>query len=146
MVFGLGRGLFELSLVVGILTLETPFFDVVSQATDGVIYFGVIIAVLIMINRFLLIVKMGTSASPLEEKSGINDALRKRCTDLGAAKNLSERQMEVMFLVCRGFTKSVIAKELYVSESTVRWHVKQLYNKLGIHNKQELIDLVEGRS
>ena len=31
-----------------------------------------------------------------------------------------------------------------LSENTVRSHVRRIYNKLGVHSKQELLDLVEG--
>ena len=33
--------------------------------------------------------------------------------------------------------------ELYLSRNTVKGHLKNIYTKLGIHSKQELIDLVE---
>lgn len=41
-----------------------------------------------------------------------------------------------------GNTVAVIARRLYISENTVRGHTKSIYRKLGIHSKQELIDLL----
>ena len=41
-----------------------------------------------------------------------------------------------------GNTVAAIARRLYISENTVRGHTKSIYRKLGIHSKQELIDLL----
>lgn len=54
---------------------------------------------------------------------------------------LSNREAEVMKLVCQGNTVPSIAEQLFISENTVRTHMKRLYAKLDIHKKQELIDL-----
>ena len=48
-----------------------------------------------------------------------------------------------MVLLARGRTKAHIAKTLYVTENTVRSHVRNIYAKLGVHTRQELIDLIE---
>ena len=55
---------------------------------------------------------------------------------------LSEREREVVDLVARGLTVARIAEDLYISENTVRTHKKRIYTKLGVHKKQELIDLI----
>ena len=36
-----------------------------------------------------------------------------------------------------------MAEALFVSENTVKSHCKNLYRKLGVHNRQEVFDLVE---
>ena len=43
----------------------------------------------------------------------------------------------------RGRTGAYIAETLVISENTARGHVRRLYTKLGVHSRQELIDLVE---
>ena len=48
-----------------------------------------------------------------------------------------------MELIARGNTVSRIAEELVVSENTIRTHSKRIYAKLGIHKKQELLDLID---
>ena len=57
---------------------------------------------------------------------------------------LSAREVEVAELLMRGNRVSAIASRLYISENTVRGHAKNIYRKLGVHNRQELIDLGEG--
>ena len=57
---------------------------------------------------------------------------------------LTAREAEVMELIARGHSVARIAESLVVSENIIRTHSKHLYTKLGIHKKQELVDLLEG--
>ena len=51
---------------------------------------------------------------------------------------LTEREEEVLVLVARGWTNAEIARELYVSLSTVKSHVASLMAKLGARNRAEI--------
>ena len=44
---------------------------------------------------------------------------------------LSEREVEVLALVARGYTNRSIAKELFISEKTVTSHLTHIFTKLG---------------
>ena len=46
-------------------------------------------------------------------------------------------------LLARGYTSSRIQKELYIAAGTVNYHSRNIYAKLGVHSKQELIELFE---
>lgn len=63
----------------------------------------------------------------------------------GEDHGLTSRETEVLLLLYRGRTTPVIADHLGVSQNTVRFHCKNLYAKLGVHSKQELLELVEGQ-
>ena len=69
-------------------------------------------------------------------------SLEERLFSLGLADPLSARECEVADLMRHGNTVATIARRLYISENTVRGHTKSIYRKLGIHSKQELIDLL----
>lgn len=56
---------------------------------------------------------------------------------------LSLREEEVLVLLARGRNRLHISQALYISENTVRSHMKSIYRKLNVHSQQELIDLVE---
>ncbi|MDO4443060.1 MAG: helix-turn-helix transcriptional regulator [Slackia sp.] len=45
-------------------------------------------------------------------------------------------------LVARGKTNAAVAEELVVSENTVKFHIKSIYQKLDIHSKAEVVALV----
>lgn len=48
----------------------------------------------------------------------------------------------ILALVALGRSAKYISEELVVSYNTTRTHVRHIYEKLNIHSKQELIDLV----
>ncbi len=53
--------------------------------------------------------------------------------------SLTERELEVLLLKARRRTNAEIAEQLYISLTTVKWHVRQIYNKLGANNRAEAI-------
>ena len=55
---------------------------------------------------------------------------------------LSPREREVVELLAQGRSQPYIRDCLVLSKSTVATHVRHIYAKLGIHTRQELIDLV----
>lgn len=59
---------------------------------------------------------------------------------------LTAREIDVALLIARGRSKTFIADELFISENTVRTHSKNVYTKLGIHSREELISLFENRT
>ncbi|WP_251230187.1 helix-turn-helix transcriptional regulator [Adlercreutzia aquisgranensis] len=69
--------------------------------------------------------------------------LDQRCQQLSDRYKLSAREAEVFRYLAQGHTRASIAKRLFVSENTVREHVKSIYKKLHIHSKQQLIDMVD---
>jgi DNA-binding CsgD family transcriptional regulator len=60
---------------------------------------------------------------------------------LARSGNLSAREREVAVLLLQGKTYRKIAGELYISENTVKTHVKNIYSKFNIQSRGELIDL-----
>lgn len=62
---------------------------------------------------------------------------------LAATFGLNDAERAIAALIARGRSRAFIAGELGYSENTVRNYTRNLYRKLGIHNKQELIDLLE---
>jgi LuxR family maltose regulon positive regulatory protein len=52
---------------------------------------------------------------------------------------LSEREMEVLRFLNTRLSVEEISQELYVAPSTIRTHVRNIYGKLGVHNRIEAI-------
>jgi DNA-binding CsgD family transcriptional regulator len=55
------------------------------------------------------------------------------------AFNLTSRQDEIMEQICLGITEAGIAKKLGLSSHTVHQHVRDIYKKLGLHNRAEAV-------
>lgn len=83
----------------------------------------------------------GLASSDLPSSEG---GFEVRCHAIAASHHLSAREEEVMVLLAKGNTRASIAKRLFISENTVRAHVKNIYAKLYIHSKQQLINMVDG--
>jgi DNA-binding NarL/FixJ family response regulator len=52
---------------------------------------------------------------------------------------LTERELEVLKLVARGLSNRDIAGELYISENTVKNHVRNVLEKLQLHSRMEAV-------
>jgi len=52
---------------------------------------------------------------------------------------LTERELEVLKLVARGMANRDIAKELFISENTVKNHVRNILEKLQLHSRMEAV-------
>ena len=51
---------------------------------------------------------------------------------------LTSTERRIVDLVCRGLTNPEIAAELFIEHSTVRWHLKNVFRKLGVRTRTEL--------
>jgi len=56
-----------------------------------------------------------------------------------AAPRLTERELEVLRLVARGLNNRDIAKDLFISENTVKNHVRNILEKLQLHSRMEAV-------
>jgi DNA-binding NarL/FixJ family response regulator len=75
-------------------------------------------------------------ARGLIQLSSKNEAPAPRRRDIPA---LTPRQLEVLQLLSEGKSVKEIGKELYLSEATVRNHVRSLLQALGAHSQLEVL-------
>lgn len=55
------------------------------------------------------------------------------------SKGLTPSESEVAILVSKGLTSPEVAKMLFVIEKTIKFHLSNIYKKLKIANRRELI-------
>lgn len=53
--------------------------------------------------------------------------------------SLSEREHEIIALLCQGLPNKQVANKLSISEVTVRYHLGHIYRKLGVEGRLELV-------
>ena len=68
------------------------------------------------------------------------EAFDNMCAAFSSSIELSERESEVFRLAMQGKNLSVIASELFIANSTVKTHLRNIYRKAGVSNRQELIE------
>ena len=54
-------------------------------------------------------------------------------------ENITERELEVLDLLSRGYNSKAIAEQLFISSNTVEFHRRQLLKKTESRNIAELI-------
>lgn len=57
--------------------------------------------------------------------------------------HLTEREVELVTLVCEGTRRHDIAKAMFISENTVKKHLNSIYAKMGVQNFEEFIDVIK---
>ncbi len=60
----------------------------------------------------------------------------------GAAEgtgSLSRRELEVLTLVAQGLSNRAIAESLFISENTVKNHIRNIHEKLQVHSRMEAV-------
>ena len=55
------------------------------------------------------------------------------------APRLTDREMEVLRLVAQGLNNRDIAKQLFISENTVKNHIRNILEKLQLHSRMEAV-------
>lgn len=87
----------------------------------------------------------GAAADP--DRAYIEHLLAASGSDLGRQhvrthlmERLSDRERDMLLLLVNGITNREIAGRLFVSENTVKFHLKNIYSKLGVGNRLQAIN------
>ena len=80
-------------------------------------------------HKILEVFRSKKTAMPVNEQSQLND-----------------RQKEILECIFNGMSYKLIAEKLFISVDTVRYHVKNIYEILHVHSRDELISKVKGKS
>ena len=80
-------------------------------------------------HKILEVFRSKKPALPADEQSQLND-----------------RQKEILECIFNGMSYKLIGEKLFVSVDTVRYHVKNIYEILHVHSRDELISKARGKS
>ena len=68
--------------------------------------------------------------------AGAPSSLRSTSQD-SPQRLITERELEILQYVAEGLSNSQIGKQLWVTEQTVKFHLSNIYRKLGVSNRTE---------
>ncbi|HEY3289543.1 MAG TPA: LuxR C-terminal-related transcriptional regulator [Anaerolineae bacterium] len=74
---------------------------------------------------------------PANEKTRMNELM---LTALSTAASISPRQQEILQLISEGYSFREVAVKLYIAESTVKTHLSNIYQKLGVRSRTQAIN------
>lgn len=90
-------------------------------------------------------VLLGSAGAPSEQvPSEATLVIPPRCRWLASSYNLTERETDVLALLLDGRSVPYIQETLHVSANTAKTHIRHIYQKLDVHNRQDLITLAQG--
>lgn len=151
-VFAYGRAYNLLGLLAGYLFAVFAFSEPLA-AGDGlgtVLAFCGLMLVFIFAATFVLEDHYPVSSDVDDEEGALElntipkrDSWDERCAQVAEHYGLSPRQTEVFGLLSRGRNTVYIQEKLVISHYTAKAHIYNIYQKMGIHSRQELLTLVE---
>jgi len=62
-----------------------------------------------------------------------------------AGEPLSVREAQILHRLAQGYSNLAVAQQLFVSTNTIKWHLRQIYNKLGAKNRNQAVFLARQR-
>lgn len=118
-----------------------------TQVFGGLTDYTPVIFVMISVYCALMLISLGLETWHLMNNASGEQRLHRDTTDMQMPKpvvgELTNRETEILAYLGRGHSIIYIAEKLFISESTVRTHVKHIYAKLGIHSREELFALID---
>ncbi len=140
--FGIIRAAWSAGPLAGMLVGRWMWYDAgldVQQAFAGAC---ICVCLIVVVNNFVFTesaLARALSIMPTGRKQHFQD----RCRAVIERYGLTEREGEVMILFAKGRNLPYVQEELCLSKSTVSTHRQHIYQKLGVHSGQEMIDLIQ---
>ncbi|MDR1713847.1 MAG: LuxR C-terminal-related transcriptional regulator [Coriobacteriales bacterium] len=143
MVFGLGLSLLYIGHFLGgqIAPLLAVFKPYTPQFTSLI----VLIAAACILSSYMFIFNERSLAELIkgEDSDRSRQPFKEHCETIASEYSLSPRETEVMILFAKGHSITRIQSDLYISRGTASTHLRHIYKKLNVHDKQEFLDFVD---
>lgn len=128
-----------------LLSIAVVFLDSLTPALISLLltYGTIVLAAVFLPNSFY---KLFTSRMPSEvERIGnpYREAVETGCERAAGVYRLTQREEDIAVLLVRGRSLTTIARDLGLSSNTIKTHVSHIYQKCGIHSREEFIELFE---
>lgn len=164
-VFGIGWGMVTLGVLLG--SIAGNIVDRFAPFTPQFLSLIALIATMAVLLSFLFVFResdlIALTEEPESEAENAEDRalgsssdapptasdsprprFQDRCLEVAAAFELSPKETEVMILFAKGRSAARIQEELFISKGTVSTHLRHIYQKMDVHSKQEMLDVIEG--
>ena len=144
LVLGIGLGANLLGVLIG-AQIVIPIVSADGGGHNPAFLALFVVCVTLMLLPLLhkqLTLLLREHASFLLAPDAYDKALNARAQRIADYGLLSEREAEIAARLLQGKTYKTIASELFLSENTIKFHVKNIYGKFHISSRTELIQLL----
>jgi DNA-binding CsgD family transcriptional regulator len=73
--------------------------------------------------------------------SDLTDAREEHIDRIAQTHNLTPRETEILHYLAKGHTGTYVAKVLFISPNTARTHIHNIYRKLNVSSREEILHL-----
>lgn len=149
--FALARACSEGGIFFGVMVRECIVQSGVALDTATLFAYVVIgfcfLGVCVVIWRSERAVNADWGAAGIAVQSGKRvvgprERLIVRCEQLAQDHGLTARETEVLILIAQRKTRAEMEQELFLSQNTVKTHVRHVYAKLGVHSRADTYELI----
>ena len=91
-----------------------------------------------MKNELEILTKNLATASSDEETKEPKESFEEKIKSICAKYNLSDREADILQHIVYGYKNTEIADKLFISVNTVKYHIKNLYEKLEVQKRTEI--------
>jgi DNA-binding CsgD family transcriptional regulator len=149
-VFAYGRAFNLLGVLLGFFFAAFAFSEPLAQGNGTIFAFCALILIFIFAEAFILEDHYPTSSDVGDSddqtevvETSKRDSWDERVEYVAREYNLSPRQSEVLALLAKGRNAAYIQDFLAISHCTTKAHIYNIYQKIDIHSRQELLTLIE---
>ncbi len=112
-------------------------------ATVEILFLAILLAVVLVLYS-----RLSKQMAQQEDRGTSNNetdyaAAYERFLSVLQNTGLSERELEVAWLLYRGYTNRQIGEELFIAETTVKKHASHIYEKLDVSGRKEYKELIQ---
>lgn len=148
--FGIERSLRLLFMMLGRgATMVASGYEIIGipgeQLTSGLTILLVVIATTLLISQKDITGQWKESlrVDKKHQEEMRMDALMDHCAQLADKHGLTARETEVLRLLAQRKTVGMIERECHIANGTAKAHIRHIYQKLDIHSRKELFDMLD---
>jgi DNA-binding CsgD family transcriptional regulator len=141
--FGFGRLAWVIGVYLGATYPPTFIVEQLQQSASYLPFFFVSLLIVLVVATYAFILPEQTIVAITTGLGNHRGSLPSRCKRLSERYGLSQRENEVLVLLVKGRNLASIKEALNISAGTASTHRQRIYQKMDIHSRQELLDLLE---
>ncbi|GEP97503.1 ATP-binding response regulator [Chitinophaga cymbidii] len=92
-----------------------------------------------LLNNTIRALRVMNGELPPPKEEGVSNGFEQNCSTY----NLTAREVDIARLICEGHSYKVLGDTLFISERTVKKHVQNIFEKVGVSNKVQLINRLQ---
>ncbi|MGV8083738.1 MAG: LuxR C-terminal-related transcriptional regulator [Coriobacteriia bacterium] len=142
-VFAWGRSLDSMGFVIGNV-ISYILLSMNLERRTVLIVISVIAIYLLILVPVIILKERDVPGGRVLGESRVVEPLVARCEMVAEEHRLSNRELTILTLLAQGRSLPYIERVLFITHNTAKTHAKNIYQKLGVHTRQEMLDLLLG--